>query len=109
MIHITQTSSFRKAVKKLHPNQKKKVDEAIHAIIENPKIGLLNIGEEPEKGNLLAQAAHGLMKESKDFNFIGNIEGRDIFDNKADVVFMNVPPPVSPLWPLAIAWDAVKM
>jgi glycerol-3-phosphate acyltransferase PlsX len=54
--------------------------------IKNPKVGLLNIGEEPEKGNLLAQAAHGLMKESKDFNFIGNIEGRDIFDNKADVV-----------------------
>lgn len=54
--------------------------------IKNPKVGLLNIGEEPEKGNLLAQAAHTLMKENKDYNFIGNIEGRDIFDNKADVV-----------------------
>jgi phosphate acyltransferase len=54
--------------------------------IKDPKVGLLNIGEEPEKGNLLAQAAHSLMKENKDYNFIGNIEGRDIFDNKADVV-----------------------
>ena len=54
--------------------------------IKKPKVGLLNIGEEPEKGNLLAQAAHALMKENKDFNFVGNIEGRDLFDNKADVV-----------------------
>jgi glycerol-3-phosphate acyltransferase PlsX len=59
--------------------------EFVHGI-KNPKIGLLNIGEEPEKGNLVAQAAHGLMKESKDFNFIGNIEGRDLFKNKADVI-----------------------
>ncbi len=54
--------------------------------IKAPKIGLLNIGEEPEKGNLIAQAAYGLMKDSKDFNFIGNIEGCDIFNDKADVV-----------------------
>ncbi len=54
--------------------------------IENPKVGLLNIGEEPEKGNLLSQAAHALMKDSKDFNFIGNIEGREVFDDKADVI-----------------------
>ena len=54
--------------------------------IKNPKVGLLNIGEEEEKGNLVSQAAHKLMKESKDFNFIGNVEGRNLFDNKADVI-----------------------
>ena len=53
--------------------------------IETPKVGLMNIGEEPEKGNLVAQAAHQLMKDSKDFNFIGNVEGRDIFNDDADV------------------------
>ena len=54
--------------------------------IENPKVGLLNIGEEEEKGNLLAQAAFDIMKKSKDFNFIGNVEGRDFFGSKADVI-----------------------
>jgi glycerol-3-phosphate acyltransferase PlsX len=54
--------------------------------IKKPKVGLLNIGEEPEKGNLVAQAAHQLMKDSKDFNFIGNVEGRDIFSEEVDVV-----------------------
>jgi glycerol-3-phosphate acyltransferase PlsX len=54
--------------------------------IDNPKIGLLNIGEEPEKGNLVAQAAHSLMKDSKDFNFIGNVEGSEVFGDKADVI-----------------------
>lgn len=54
--------------------------------IDNPKVALLNIGEEPEKGNLVTQAAHALMKDSKDFNFIGNIEGRDVFGDKADVI-----------------------
>jgi phosphate acyltransferase len=54
--------------------------------ISNPKVGLLNIGEEEEKGNLLTQAAHQLMKESTDFNFIGNVEGRDLFEDMADVI-----------------------
>lgn len=54
--------------------------------IANPKVALLNIGEEPEKGNLVTQAAHGLMKEAKEFNFVGNIEGRDVFSDKADVI-----------------------
>jgi glycerol-3-phosphate acyltransferase PlsX len=54
--------------------------------IKNPKVGLLNIGEEPEKGNLVSQATHALMKDTKDFNFIGNIEGRDIFNDHADVI-----------------------
>jgi glycerol-3-phosphate acyltransferase PlsX len=54
--------------------------------IKNPKVGLINIGEEEEKGNLLTQAAYSLMKDSPGFNFIGNIEGRDLFDEKADVM-----------------------
>jgi glycerol-3-phosphate acyltransferase PlsX len=44
--------------------------------IDNPRIGLLNIGEEAEKGNLLSQATYNLMKDSKELNFTGNIEGR---------------------------------
>ncbi|HEX8378493.1 MAG TPA: phosphate acyltransferase PlsX [Pedobacter sp.] len=54
--------------------------------IKNPKVGLINIGEEEEKGNLLTQATYALMKETNMFNFVGNIEGRDLFDDKADVV-----------------------
>jgi glycerol-3-phosphate acyltransferase PlsX len=54
--------------------------------IKNPKVGLLNIGEEEEKGSLLTQAAFKLMKGTKDFNFIGNIENRDLLKDKADVV-----------------------
>lgn len=54
--------------------------------IKNPKVGLLNIGEEEEKGNLLTQAAHELMKGTSDFNFVGNVEGRNLFDESADVV-----------------------
>jgi phosphate acyltransferase len=54
--------------------------------MENPKIGLLNIGEEEKKGNLNVQSAYQLMKESSAFNFVGNIEGRDLFGEKADVV-----------------------
>jgi glycerol-3-phosphate acyltransferase PlsX len=54
--------------------------------INNPKVGLLNIGEEPEKGNLVAQATHSLMKDSKDFNFVGNVEGLEVFEDKADVI-----------------------
>jgi glycerol-3-phosphate acyltransferase PlsX len=54
--------------------------------IEGPSVGLLNIGEEEEKGNLVAQATHQLMKEISQIKFIGNIEGRDLFDDKADVI-----------------------
>lgn len=54
--------------------------------IDNPKVALLNIGEEPEKGNLVSQAAYNLMKDTKDFNFVGNIEGNDVFTDKADVI-----------------------
>ncbi|MBI1223244.1 MAG: phosphate acyltransferase PlsX [Bacteroidetes bacterium] len=54
--------------------------------IDNPRVGLLNIGEEREKGNLVTQAAHNLMAETNDFNFIGNVEGRDLFLDNVDVV-----------------------
>lgn len=54
--------------------------------IKDPKVGLMNIGEEEEKGNLLTQSAYCLMKDTNLINFAGNIEGRDLFNDKADVV-----------------------
>jgi glycerol-3-phosphate acyltransferase PlsX len=53
--------------------------------IDTPRVGLLNIGEEEGKGNILAQATYPLLKENTHINFIGNIEGRDILLDKADV------------------------
>jgi len=54
--------------------------------IENPKVGLLSIGHEKEKGNLLTQAAYPLLEESRSINFIGNVEGRDLFLESCDVI-----------------------
>jgi glycerol-3-phosphate acyltransferase PlsX len=54
--------------------------------IESPKVGMMNIGEEEEKGNLLTQASYPLLKDNSNINFIGNIEGRDLFNDKADVI-----------------------
>jgi glycerol-3-phosphate acyltransferase PlsX len=54
--------------------------------IDNPRVSLINIGEEEGKGNILAQAAYPLLKENNQINFIGNIEGRDIFLDKTDVM-----------------------
>ncbi len=54
--------------------------------IDNPRVALINIGEEEGKGNVLAQAAYALLKENQHIEFIGNIEGRDIFKDKADVM-----------------------
>jgi len=55
--------------------------------IKNPRVALLNIGSEEEKGNLLTTATFKLMKGTKDFNFVGNIEGNDIFtEDKSDVI-----------------------
>ena len=59
--------------------------KTVHGI-ENPRIALLNIGEEDSKGNLLTIAAHKMLSESDEVNFIGNIEGRDIFTGVADVI-----------------------
>ena len=53
--------------------------------IADPKVGLLNIGEEEKKGDLLRQATFDLMREQQQYNFIGNVEGRDLFNDKADV------------------------
>src|SRR4051794_23361093 len=52
---------------------------------ERPRIGLLSIGEEETKGNELTREAHRLLKASA-INFIGNIEGRDIYSGVADVI-----------------------
>ena len=54
--------------------------------VQHPRVGLLNLGEEEGKGNLLCQATYTLLKELPGINFIGNIEGRDVFINKADVI-----------------------
>lgn len=57
--------------------------EMLH--FEKPSVGLLNIGEEETKGTDVIREAHGLLKSSK-LNFIGNVEGRDLLQGKADVV-----------------------
>ncbi|PZP50550.1 MAG: phosphate acyltransferase PlsX [Pseudopedobacter saltans] len=54
--------------------------------IENPSIGLLNVGEEEGKGNNLAQATYPLLKENGHIHFIGNVEGRDFFKSKSHVI-----------------------
>jgi glycerol-3-phosphate acyltransferase PlsX len=54
--------------------------------IADPKVGLLNIGSEEKKGNLVTQSAFQLMKDSRDFHFVGNVEGRDLFLDFADVI-----------------------
>ncbi len=53
--------------------------------LESPRVGLLNIGEEPSKGNELVLQAYRLLKESG-LNFVGNVEGRDVLRDAADVV-----------------------
>ncbi len=58
--------------------------QSLHSVSQ-PKIGLLNIGEEKGKGNELTKEAYKLL-ESSNLNFIGNIEGGEIFQGKADVV-----------------------
>jgi glycerol-3-phosphate acyltransferase PlsX len=54
--------------------------------VKNPRVGLMNIGEEEQKGSNLSQATHALLKANTHINFIGNIEGKDFFQNKADVI-----------------------
>lgn len=51
----------------------------------NPRIGLLSIGEEDSKGNEVTKQAFGLLKSSP-INFIGNVEGRDVYSGAADVI-----------------------
>jgi glycerol-3-phosphate acyltransferase PlsX len=52
---------------------------------KNPRVALINVGEEEGKGNLLCQAAYPLLKENEKINFVGNIEGRDILMDKAEI------------------------
>jgi phosphate acyltransferase len=54
--------------------------------IPNPKVGLMNLGEEEGKGTVNTQAAYQRLKANTNINFIGNIEGRDLFNDKADVI-----------------------
>ncbi|TAH27106.1 MAG: phosphate acyltransferase PlsX [Cytophagales bacterium] len=52
----------------------------------NPTVALMNLGEEEEKGNILSLTAHQLLKSNKSINFVGNVEGRDVFNSKYDVI-----------------------
>ena len=54
--------------------------------IKNPRVALVNIGAEEEKGNALAKETYPLLKACEDINFIGNIEAREIPEGKADVI-----------------------
>ncbi len=54
--------------------------------IASPRVALLNIGEEEKKGDLLRQSTYELMKEQTQYRFVGNVEGRDLFNEKADVM-----------------------
>jgi len=53
--------------------------------IQSPRIGLLNVGEEDAKGNVLVKETHALLREAE-LNFVGNVEGRDVFEGTCDIV-----------------------
>jgi glycerol-3-phosphate acyltransferase PlsX len=53
---------------------------------EQPRVGLLSIGEEDHKGNALTHEAQPLLKSLKDIHFIGNVEGRDVYTGSVDVI-----------------------
>lgn len=54
--------------------------------IKNPRVGIMNIGEEEAKGTDLIKKTRAMIKADPTINFIGNLEGRDLFEGKADVV-----------------------
>ncbi|GLB46820.1 phosphate acyltransferase [Philodulcilactobacillus myokoensis] len=54
--------------------------------IKNPRIGLLNNGTEPDKGDMLHKHVHKLLSQNDDLNFIGNVESRELLNGAADVV-----------------------
>ena len=59
---------------------------AEHAMkIENPRVGLINIGTEEDKGNILVREAFPLLRDCQEINFIGNVEARDVASRGADV------------------------
>jgi glycerol-3-phosphate acyltransferase PlsX len=53
--------------------------------LENPRVGLLNVGVESEKGNELAKQTYGLLAQSE-LNFIGNVEAREVLEGRCDVL-----------------------
>ena len=59
--------------------------EKVHAVAE-PTVGLLNVGEEPEKGGRMQLEAHALLSSATDIRFYGNVEGRDILRGTTDIV-----------------------
>lgn len=59
--------------------------EGVHGVAR-PSVGLLNVGEEPEKGTRMALAAHALLAAAEDLNFYGNVEGRDVMRGVTDIV-----------------------
>ncbi len=63
---------------------------AIHARhglgVDDPRVGLLNIGEEPSKGTELLRSAHAALLETDGVNFVGNVEGEQLFEDRADVI-----------------------
>ena len=58
----------------------------VYIHVDDPTVGLLNIGEEASKGRDVERAAYALMSESRALNFVGNVEGRDLATDKADVM-----------------------
>ncbi len=58
--------------------------QKVHGV-ENPSIGLINVGEEPEKGDKIRLEAHALLSGATDLNFYGNIEGRDVLRGVTDI------------------------
>lgn len=60
------------------------VGRALHC--EDPKVALLNVGEEPGKGDELSKAAYQLLSDAEGLNFVGNVEGRDLLMHRADVI-----------------------
>ena len=54
--------------------------------IKSPKVGIVNIGAEEEKGNALVKETFPLLKEEKELNFIGSVEAREIPHGQADVI-----------------------
>jgi glycerol-3-phosphate acyltransferase PlsX len=58
----------------------------VHVGVEKPRVGLLNIGEEKSKGNDLVRDSYALLEADPRIHFVGNVEGRDVFDGAADVV-----------------------
>lgn len=58
----------------------------VYRHVERPRVGLLNIGEEPSKGRAIEREAHALLSSSNAIDFVGNVEGRDLATDAADVI-----------------------